>query len=46
MKRASVRVRADRPRGRIHPYVYGQFIEHMGRCVYGGVFDPGSPLAD
>jgi alpha-N-arabinofuranosidase len=46
MKRASVRVRVDRPRGRIHPYVYGQFIEHMGRCIYGGVFEPGSPLAD
>jgi alpha-N-arabinofuranosidase len=36
----------DRPRGRIHPYVYGQFIEHIGRCIYGGVFEPGSPLAD
>ncbi|MDP2948689.1 MAG: alpha-L-arabinofuranosidase C-terminal domain-containing protein [Chloroflexota bacterium] len=46
MKQASVRVRLDRPRGRIHPYVYGQFIEHMGRCIYGGVFEPGSPLAD
>jgi alpha-N-arabinofuranosidase len=46
MKRASVRVRIDRPRGRLHRYVYGQFIEHMGRCIYGGVFEPGSPLAD
>ncbi len=46
MKRASVRVRADRVRGRISPRIYGQFIEHMGRCVYGGVFEPGSPLAD
>ena len=46
MKRGSVRVRVDRPRGRIHRYVYGQFIEHMGRCIYGGVFEPGSPLAD
>jgi len=46
VKRASVRVRVDRPRGRIHPYVYGQFIEHIGRCIYGGIFEPGSPLAD
>ncbi len=46
MKRASVRVRADRERGRIHRYIYGQFIEHMGRCIYGGVSEPGSPLAD
>ncbi|MGQ9571787.1 MAG: alpha-L-arabinofuranosidase C-terminal domain-containing protein [Dehalococcoidia bacterium] len=46
MKRASLRVRTDQERGRIHRYIYGQFIEHMGRCVYGGIFEPGSPLAD
>lgn len=22
----------------IHPFVYGQFIEHMGRCIYGGIW--------
>jgi alpha-N-arabinofuranosidase len=33
-------------RGRISPLIYGQFIEHMGRCVYGGVFEPGSARAD
>jgi alpha-N-arabinofuranosidase len=22
----------------ISPYVYGQFIEHMGRCIYGGIW--------
>lgn len=22
----------------IHPYIYGQFIEHMGRCIYGGIW--------
>ena len=26
--------------------VFGSFIEHMGRCIYGGVFDEGSPLSD
>ena len=46
MKRASVRVRTDAVRGRISPRIYGQFIEHMGRCVYGGLFEPGSQLAD
>lgn len=46
MRRASVRVQADRVRGRISPLIYGQFIEHMGRCIYGGVFEPGSALAD
>ena len=32
--------------GEISPYVYGQFIEYMGRCIDGGVFDEGSPLSD
>jgi hypothetical protein len=22
----------------ISPYVYGQFIEHQGRCIYGGIW--------
>ena len=26
--------------------LFGSFIEHMGRCVYGGVFDPGDPESD
>lgn len=26
--------------------LFGQFLEHFHRQVYGGVFDPGSPLAD
>ena len=28
------------------PMLYGHFIEHFHRQVYGGVFDPASPLAD
>lgn len=26
--------------------LFGSFIEHVGRCVYGGVFEPGHPEAD
>lgn len=26
--------------------IYGHFIEHFHRQIYGGVYDPGSPLAD
>jgi alpha-L-arabinofuranosidase len=22
----------------IEPYIYGQFIEHLGRCIYGGIW--------
>lgn len=26
--------------------LFGSFVEHMGRCVYGGIYDPGNPEAD
>lgn len=26
--------------------VFGTFVEHMGRCVYTGIFEPGHPAAD
>ena len=29
---------AARTREPISPYVYGQFIEHLGRCIYGGMW--------
>jgi len=32
--------------GRIDRFVYGHFIEHLERCIYGGIYDPGSPRAD
>ena len=32
--------------GTVDRRIYGNFIEHLGRCIYGGVFDEGSPLSD
>ena len=26
--------------------LFGTFVEHMGRCVYTGIFEPGHPSAD
>jgi alpha-N-arabinofuranosidase len=26
--------------------VFGTFVEHMGRCVYSGIYEPGHPTAD
>ncbi len=26
--------------------LFGSFVEHMGRCVYSGIFEPGHPSAD
>ncbi|MDE3180070.1 MAG: alpha-N-arabinofuranosidase [Acidobacteriota bacterium] len=30
----------------INHHIFGSFIEHLGRAVYGGIFEPGSRLAD
>jgi len=43
---ATVRIDPARRVGALDPNVYGQFIEHLGRCIYGGIYEPGSPLAD
>jgi alpha-N-arabinofuranosidase len=32
--------------GEISPLLFGGFAEHLGRCIYGGIYDPDSPLAD
>ena len=32
--------------GPVHPRLYGSFVEHLGRCVYTGVHEPGHPAAD
>jgi alpha-N-arabinofuranosidase len=37
------------PAQRIAPLdrkIFGSFIEHLGRAVYGGIYEPGSKLAD
>ena len=41
-----IKVDIDRQLGRIHPHIFGGFAEHLSRCIYGGIYDPGSPLAD
>jgi alpha-L-arabinofuranosidase len=41
-----VTVDPGRPVGRLDPMVFGGFIEHLGRCIYGGIFDEGSPRSD
>ena len=43
---ARIDVGTDRPIGTVDERIFGGFIEHLGRCIHGGVFDEGSPLAD
>jgi alpha-L-arabinofuranosidase len=35
---APVAVDAGKTRAPISKYIYGQFIEHLGRCIYGGIW--------
>ncbi|KGH45885.1 alpha-L-arabinofuranosidase [Modestobacter caceresii] len=32
--------------GAVHRRVFGSFVEHLGRCVYDGLYEPGHPTAD
>ena len=32
--------------GHVDPRLFGGFMEHIGRCVYGGLYDPDSAHAD
>ena len=43
---ARIKIDTDRKIGEINELLYGNFVEHLGRCVYGGIYDEGSPLSD
>lgn len=32
--------------GAVDRRLFGTFVEHMGRCVYGGIYEPDHPTAD
>jgi alpha-N-arabinofuranosidase len=34
----TVKVDAAKTTAPINPFIYGQFIEHLGRCIYGGIW--------
>ena len=43
---AKIKIDPERTVGELDRRVFGGFIEHLGRCIYGGLFDEGSPLSD
>ncbi|MHB8933531.1 MAG: alpha-N-arabinofuranosidase [Bellilinea sp.] len=46
-QRAILRLDADRTIGEINPHIYGHFIEHLERCIYGGIWtENGEKLRD
>ncbi len=44
--KAQVFLDTNRTIAPISPLLFGGFAEHMGRCVYEGIYDPQSPHAD
>ncbi|MGZ0152922.1 arabinosylfuranosidase ArfA [Kribbella sp. WER1] len=32
--------------GELNPLLFGTFVEHLGRCVYTGIYEPDHPTAD
>ncbi len=44
--RASLVVDSAFAVGEVHPRLFGSFVEHLGRCVYSGLYEPEHPTAD
>ena len=44
--KAHIIVNKDFVKGEIDKRIYGSFVEHMGRVVYSGIYEPGHETAD
>jgi alpha-N-arabinofuranosidase len=44
--KAKIKIDIERKIGEIDNLLYGNFTEHLGRCIYGGIYDPKSPQAN
>lgn len=38
MKKVRLKMDVERRKSRIAPEIYGQFSEHLGRCIYEGIY--------
>ncbi|KAJ4376929.1 hypothetical protein N0V86_006367 [Didymella sp. IMI 355093] len=45
-EKPSISIHPTNKIAKINENIYGGFTEHMGRCIYGGIYDPGNPLSD
>ena len=43
---ARIVIDPTRTLGSVDRRIFGNFIEHLGRCIYGGIYEEGSPLSD
>src|SRR5215218_6159788 len=46
MPEARIVVDRDDTVGPVNRRIFGSFVEHLGRCVYDGIYQPGHPSAD
>lgn len=46
MSRATITLDRDFTVGPVPRRLFGSFVEHMGRCVYTGIYEPGHSAAD
>ncbi|MCL2099878.1 MAG: alpha-N-arabinofuranosidase [Oscillospiraceae bacterium] len=46
MKTAKIKIDKDFKIGAVDNRIYGSFVEHLGRCVYNGIYQPGHESAD
>ncbi|AXE38534.1 alpha-N-arabinofuranosidase [Acidipropionibacterium virtanenii] len=46
MSRATITADRDFTVGPVPHRLFGSFVEHMGRCVYSGIYEPGHPQAE
>ena len=46
MSKATIIVDRDYRLASVEPYLFGSFIEHLGRAVYSGIYEPGHPRAN
>lgn len=43
---ARMKIDIDRTIGDVDRHLFGNFAEHLGRMIYGGIYEEGSPLSD
>lgn len=46
MEKTKILVHKEFQKNQIDPRIYGSFVEHMGRVVYSGIYEPSHSSAD
>ena len=45
-KNVQIHVEKDYEIGSVDNRLFSSFAEHLGRCIYSGLYEPGHPCAD